>query len=60
VTHSVNTDQRQVLLRVRYTSGTRYVLDLPADTGVLVPGSYLLFALDRQGTPSVAAWLTVS
>ncbi len=36
------------------------MLDLPSDTGVLVQGSYVLFALDRQGTPSVTAPLTVS
>jgi galactose oxidase len=33
---------------------------VPADRGVLVPGSYLLFALDGNGVPSVATTIKIN
>ncbi len=59
-THSVNTDQRRLPLRIVRSTGTSYQLMLPADTGVLVPGAWMLFALDGNGVPSVAATMLVS
>jgi galactose oxidase len=59
VTHTVNTDQRRIPLTPVASSGTTYTLQVPADTGVVVPGPYLLFALDAAGTPSVARYLTI-
>jgi hypothetical protein len=58
-THSVNTDQRRVSLPVASTSGTTSTLALPTDPGVLVPGPWMLFALDANGVPSVAATVMV-
>jgi galactose oxidase len=59
VTHSVNTDQRRVPLRVVRSSGSTYDLALPVDAGVLVPGGYMLFALDAQGTPSISRTIQI-
>ena len=58
-THSVDNDQRRVPVAIASSAGTTYQLALPADRGVLVPGPYLLFALDASGTPSVAATVMV-
>ncbi|MER7761849.1 discoidin domain-containing protein [Streptomyces sp. NPDC097619] len=59
-THSTDNDQRRVPL-VSAPAGTgAYTVSLPADTGVVLPGTYMLFALDAQGVPSIARFLTVS
>ncbi|MGN7253085.1 galactose oxidase-like domain-containing protein [Arthrobacter sp. SAFR-014] len=58
-THTVNTDQRRIPLNATGISGNTASLKLPADTGVLVPGNYLLFALDAAGVPSVAATIAI-
>ncbi|MFE6837015.1 discoidin domain-containing protein [Streptomyces sp. NPDC057705] len=59
-THSTDNDQRRVPL-VSTAAGTNsYTVSVPADTGVVLPGNYMLFALDAQGVPSIARFLTVS
>ena len=60
VTHSVNGDQRRIPLVPSTVDGVSYTLDIPADAGVVLPGSYLLFALDAQGTPSIARTIRIS
>lgn len=55
----MNDDQRRVPLVARGT-GTTYTLDIPADRGVVLPGPYLLFALDARGAPSVGHWITIA
>ena len=60
VTHTVNTDQRRIPVTATSVSGNTASLKLPADRGVLVPGSYLLFALDVNGIPSVARTIKIS
>ncbi|MCU1593607.1 MAG: hypothetical protein JWO12_999 [Frankiales bacterium] len=59
VTHGVNNDQRRVPLTPVATGTNSYALTLPADSGVLVPGAYMLFALDAQGVPSVSKTVMV-
>jgi galactose oxidase len=59
VTHGVNNDQRRIPLTPTTVNGTSYRLRLPADKGVLLPGNYMLFALDASGTPSVARVMTI-
>lgn len=54
VTHSVNNDQRRIPLTPAAVSGTTYTLRLPVLKGVLLPGNYMLFAINARGTPSVA------
>ncbi|WP_156419486.1 RICIN domain-containing protein [Aureimonas sp. AU12] len=55
VTHATNTDQRRVPLEIGDRAGTSYQLALPeAATGQLLPGPWMLFAMDAAGVPSVA------
>lgn len=54
VTHSINTDQRRIPLEVVAMNGDVASLRVPADSGVVLPGTYMLFALDERGTPSLA------
>ncbi|RYU59959.1 DUF1929 domain-containing protein [Methylolobus aquaticus] len=59
-THTVNNDQRRVLLR--HTSAAvrnRYRLTIPAQSGTALPGYWMLFALDARGVPSVAKTLQI-
>jgi galactose oxidase len=60
VTHSVNNDQRRVPLTITGGDPTAgYVLPLPTDTGTLLPGNYMLFALNSTGRPSVATVIQI-
>ncbi|WP_175918723.1 RICIN domain-containing protein [Burkholderia pyrrocinia] len=56
-THSVNTDQRRIPLAARQVSGSgdySYSLSIPSDSGVAIPGNYMLFAMNASGVPSIA------
>ena len=59
VTHSVNSDQRRIPLTATSVSGNTASLKLPADSGTLVPGSYMLFAIDSNGVPSVSSTIKI-
>ena len=59
VTHGVNNDQRRIPLTPTTANGTTYTLQLPSDNGVVLPGNYMLFALDANGTPSVAQIMNI-
>lgn len=62
VTHTVNTDQRRVPLDATPVGGSdarRYKLTLPGDPGVLLPGYWMLFAIDGAGVPSVATTIRI-
>ncbi|MCW2708305.1 MAG: hypothetical protein JWM22_2147, partial [Frankiales bacterium] len=59
-THSVDTDQRRISLTPTSTGTNSYSLALPSDRGVLVPGEWMLFALDANGTPSTAATVLIN
>ena len=59
VTHSVNTDQRRIPLTPATASGTTYTLQIPSDKGTVLPGNYMLFALDANGTPSVSKIINI-
>ena len=58
-THTVNTDQRRIVLTPSATDGTTYTLNIPDDPGVAVPGVWYLFAL-AGATPSVASYITIT
>jgi len=60
ITHSVNNDQRRIPLVPTTTNGTTHTLQLPADRGVALPGPYMLFALNANGTPSTAKFMTIN
>ena len=57
-THSVNTDQRRIPLSFTGTAGN-YQLAIPADRGTVLPGNYMLFALDDGGVPSMARTINI-
>jgi galactose oxidase len=59
VTHTTNNDQRRIPLAVTAAGGTTYRLAIPADAGVVLPGYYMLFALDARGVPSVSKAIRV-
>ncbi|MEA2362368.1 MAG: hypothetical protein QOD71_1513, partial [Thermoleophilaceae bacterium] len=56
VTHANDMGQRSIRLGMSGTSGG-ITLTSPSDPSIAPPGYYMLFALDRSGTPSVARWV---
>ncbi|CEJ92113.1 hypothetical protein VHEMI07786 [[Torrubiella] hemipterigena] len=59
-THTVNTDQRRVPLTITSTGKNSYRADLPTDSGVLLPGYYMLFVMNDKGVPSVSKTLDLT
>ncbi len=53
-THATNNGQRRIPVSFTATGGGNYQVTMPGDPGVAPPGSYMLFALDANGTPSVS------
>jgi len=58
-THGVNNDQRRVSLSFTATDATHYQVSIPSNPGILLPGKWMLFAMNSYGTPSMAAMVTV-
>ena len=58
-THAIDTDERRVPVPFTADGSGSYRLRLPGGHGTLIPGRYLLFALNSLGTPSVAAEVSV-
>jgi Domain of unknown function (DUF1929) len=56
-THAVDMNQRHVALRVVDSARGSLTVRAPANGNVAPPGYYMLFAVDRSGTPSVARWV---
>ena len=52
-THSVDTDQRRIALTPS-VSGNTFTLSVTNDSGIAIPGYWMLFAVDGAGVPSVA------
>ncbi|MEU3065171.1 galactose oxidase-like domain-containing protein [Streptomyces subrutilus] len=57
VTHSVNTSQRHLELRITGRRGGTIGLRTPPSPADAPPGYYMLFLLDGKGVPSVARWV---
>lgn len=55
VTHSTNNDQRRIPLQANRVGNNFYDLQIPNNRGVVLPGYYMLFAMNSNGTPSVAS-----
>ena len=53
-THTVNNDQRRIPLQFSAGSGNSYALSIPSNPGVVLPGYYMLFAMNADGVPSVS------
>ncbi|GIJ84877.1 hypothetical protein Asppvi_003728 [Aspergillus pseudoviridinutans] len=58
-THTVNTDQRRVPLDIKPLPQNKYAARLPDDAGIILPGWYMLFAMNAEGTPSEAKMVKV-
>ena len=54
VTHGINTDQRFVPVNFTRNNNT-YQLTAPKNGNIAPPGFYMLFAINRDGIPSVAS-----
>jgi hypothetical protein len=61
VTHSFDMDQRYVGLPFSpgQTSGSISVIG-PSNSNIAPPGYYMLFMVNKAGTPSLASWVQVS
>ena len=59
VTHSVNMDQRWVLLGQGVAAGPAVTVPAPASGNVAPPGYYMLFVIDANGVPSVSRMVRV-
>jgi hypothetical protein len=59
VTHAVDMNQRYVPLRIKRAAKGTLTARMPGDADIAPPGYYMLFVLDRSGTPSVARWVRV-
>lgn len=57
VTHSVNTSQRHLDLRITGVHGSTIGLRTPPSAADAPPGFYMLFLLDAKGVPSTAKWI---
>ncbi|EEA22890.1 hypothetical protein TMatcc_001750 [Talaromyces marneffei ATCC 18224] len=64
-THSINTDQRRVLLSISEDLANfdgvkwKYHVTLPDSPGILIPGFWMLFALDREQVPSISVEILI-
>jgi galactose oxidase len=58
-THAVNNEQRRVPVSFTVGTGGEFLLKIPSDPGVVVPGYYMLFALNAKGVPSVSRTLRI-
>ncbi len=58
VTHSVDSDQRSVVLNYRARRGVLSA-KAPLRRQVALPGYYMLFAVNAKGVPSMAKWVHV-
>jgi hypothetical protein len=55
VTHALHTDNRLVMLNFKQPgNGNNLVVDAPHLPAQAVPGDYMLFVVNQDGTPSVA------
>lgn len=58
VTHGTNTGQRRIPLTA-LGAGVDYVVVIPPDAGIVLPGYWMLFASNEKGVPSIARTVQV-
>jgi YVTN family beta-propeller protein len=59
-THTVNNDQRRLALTFRNTGTNTWAVDVPTNPGWALPGDWMLFAMNADGTPSIARIVRIS
>jgi hypothetical protein len=58
-THSTNTDQRFIELKIEAKTASAFYVRIPESTGQAPPGNWFLFAMGTDGTPSKAATINL-
>ncbi|MEU6506248.1 galactose oxidase early set domain-containing protein [Streptomyces sp. NPDC046942] len=56
-THSVDTSQRRIELKINARAGNTLDLQSPLSAKDAPPGYYLLYVLDDRGVPSIGKWV---
>ena len=59
-THSVNTSQRHLDLRIKNRTANSIELQAPPSAAAAPPGYYMLFLLNEEGVPSIARWIQLN
>ncbi len=59
VTHATDVEQRSVALTLRAAGGGAVAVEIPEDPSLVPAGWYMIFLVDRAGTPSRAAWVHI-
>jgi hypothetical protein len=59
-THVTDTSQRSVAARILSQKNGWLTIQLPAKPNLLIPGYYMLFAVNTHGLPSVAPWIHIT
>ncbi len=59
-THAVNNDQRRIPLTFTAGAGNTYQLAIPSNPGVVLPGYYMLFAMNADGVPSISRSIQIT
>ena len=59
VTHSLNMAASKVELPFTVDANNKLVVQLPDNSNVLTPGDWMLFAINKQGTPSIASTVKI-
>jgi galactose oxidase len=59
-THTVNTDQRRIPLSPTPAGTNSYKVTVPSDSGIALPGYWMLFAINSKGVPSVASTIKIT
>lgn len=60
VTHATDIEQRSVALEIARRPDGSLGLRVPGEATLVPPGYYMLFLVDRNGTPSTATWVHVT
>ena len=60
ITHNLNSDLRYLKVPFTAVGGDQYQLTVSGNANVLTPGYWMLFAVNSQGTPSIAKVLQVT
>jgi hypothetical protein len=59
-THSCDTEQRLVDIPINSRNATSLNVTVTNNRNIAIPGWYMLFISDKNGTPSVATWTRIS
>jgi galactose oxidase len=59
-THTVDTDQRRIPLTPTSSNGNSYVLTIPSDAGIALPGYWMVFVMNSAGVPSVSKTIKIT